>query len=138
MAPDVRTHVETLRVRYSDADAQGIVHHSNYFRWLEEARLGWLAAIGHPYAALTRRGLFMPVTTCSCRFLAPVRAEECVDVRLTLTAVSRARVAFKYAVRCGGRLAATAATAHAYVNAAGRPMRLTRGDPFWQTLGTAA
>ena len=127
-------HIENLRVRYSDTDAQGIVHHSNYFRWLEEARIGWLEAIGQPYGDLTERGIFLPLTTCSCTFQAPVYAGERVNVLLSLDEVSRARVGLTYRILCKAKQAATAATTHAYVDAAGRPLRLTRDDPFWLAI----
>ena len=131
---DACDHVETLRVRYSDTDAQGIVHHSNYFRWLEEARIGWLEAIGQPYGDLTERGIFLPLTTCSCTFQSPVYAGERVGVQLMLGTVSRARVDLTYRIMSGAQLAAIAATTHAYVDSAGRPMRLTRDDPFWLAI----
>jgi acyl-CoA thioester hydrolase len=131
---DAYDHVETLRVRYSDTDAQGIVHHSNYFRWLEEARIGWLDAIGQAYGDLTQRGIYLPLTTCSCTFQAPVHAGEQVDVHLSLDDVSRARVGLTYQIMRGDQLAATAATTHAYVDTTGRPLRLTRDDPFWLAI----
>ena len=131
---DTCDHIETLRVRYSDTDAQGIVHHSNYFRWLEEARIGWLDAIGQPYGDLTERGIYLPLTSCSCTFQAPVCAGEQVDVHLSLDEVSRARVGLTYRIVHNAKVAATAATTHAYVDATGRPLRLTRDDPFWLTI----
>ena len=131
---DAYDHVETLRVRYSDTDAQGIVHHSNYFRWLEEARIGWLDAIGQPYGDLTQRGIFLPLTTCRCAFQAPVYAGDQVDVHLSLGEVTRARVGLTYQILRGDQVLATAATAHAYVDASGRPLRLTRDDPFWLSI----
>ena len=131
---DACDHIETLRVRYSDTDAQGIVHHSNYFRWLEEARIGWLEAIGQPYGDLTTRGIYLPLTTCSCEFQAPVWAGERVEVHLNLDAVSRARVGLTYEILRGDQVAASAATTHAYVDASGRPLRLSRDDPFWLAI----
>lgn len=131
---DACDHIETLRVRYSDTDAQGIAHHSNYFRWLEEARIGWLEAIGQPYGDLTQRGIYLPLTTCSCLFQAPVYAGERVHVHLSLDEVSRARVGLTYQILCGAQVAATAATTHAYVDSAGRPLRLIREDPFWLAI----
>jgi len=134
---DACDHVETLRVRYSDTDAQGIVHHSNYFRWLEESRIGWLGAIGQPYGQLTERGIFLPLTACSCTFQAPVYAGERVDVHLNLVEVTRARVDLTYEILRGEQVTATAESTHAYVDAAGRPLRLKRDDPFWLALQEA-
>ena len=132
--PRPPAHVERLRVRYSDTDAQGIAHHSNYFRWLEEARIGWLAALGHDYAGLNRRGVFIPLTNCACGFAAPLSAGDIVDVRLWLDGATRVRASFVYEVVRGDQEVARAASAHAIVDAAGRPRRLARDDPFWCSL----
>ena len=134
---DACDHIEVLRARYSDTDAQGIVHHSNYFRWLEEARIGWLEAMGQPYGDLTIRGIYLPLTRCSCSFHTPVHAGEPVHVHLKLEDVTRARVGLTYEILCGAQVAATAATTHAYVDTTGRPMRLKRDDPFWLALQEA-
>ncbi len=127
-------HVERLRVRYSDTDAQGIAHHSNYFRWLEEARIGWLAALGHDYAGLNRRGVFIPLTSCACEFAAPLAAGDTVDVRLWLDGATRVRANFVYEVARGDLVVARGTSAHAIVDAGGRPRRLARNDPFWFSL----
>ena len=127
-------HVERLRVRYSDTDAEGIAHHSNYFRWLEEARIGWLEALACDYPSLNARGVFLPLTACTCRFLLPVRAGDALEVSLWLLGASRAQVRLTYAIRRSQDLIAIASTAHAFVAASGRPRRLPQDDPFWRRL----
>ncbi|MGA0878423.1 MAG: acyl-CoA thioesterase [Ilumatobacteraceae bacterium] len=49
---DPRTYgfAHTLRVRFAETDAMGIVHHSRYLPYLEEARVEYLRSLGHPYA----------------------------------------------------------------------------------------
>ena len=34
------------KVQYYETDQMGIVHHSNYIRWFEEARIDFLEKIG--------------------------------------------------------------------------------------------
>ena len=36
----------THRVQYYETDQMGIVHHSNYIRWFEEARIDWMRDCG--------------------------------------------------------------------------------------------
>ncbi len=132
-------HVEVVRVRYSDTDAQGIAHHSNFFRWLEEARLAWLRDIGHPYVELTSRGLYIPLTDCSCDFHAAVQPEDWLDVCLYVTEASRVRVGFFYeVVRRGSQKVATAITRHAYVDRAGCVICLGPDDPFFLAVCSEA
>ena len=131
-------YVEHLRVRYSDSDAQGVVHHSNFFRWLEESRIGLLRAIDCSYAALNDRGVFIPLTSCACWYPRPARPSDVVEVHLWVVAVSRASAAFVYAIRRGDETLAIAATEHAMVGPDGRVLRLDRNDPFWLALSRLA
>ncbi len=131
-------HRETLRVRYADTDAQGIAHHSAYFLWLEEARLGWLRAIGVAYADLTADGLFLSLVECTCRFVSPARGEELVTVLVWPEQVSRVRVRLRYEIRRDGTLLAVASTANAVVGEDGRARRLAADHPAWCRLQASA
>ena len=115
----------------------GVAHHSNYFRWLEEARLGFLRDGGWPYTEIEKRGIHMPVFDCACRFISAVRSEDVIEVRLWVAVVTRARIEFEYEVYAAGsdKLAASAGTSHAYVDDDGRPARLDAGSGLWQWLG---
>ena len=39
-------------VYYYETDRMQIVHHSNYIRWIEEARLDWMRQIGWDYKSI--------------------------------------------------------------------------------------
>ena len=49
------------KVQYYETDQMGVVHHSNYIRWFEEARAEWMEAVGLPYAQLEAEGIASPV-----------------------------------------------------------------------------
>ena len=54
------------KVQYYETDQMGVVHHSNYIRWFEEARAEWMEAVGRRYAQATERtGLAIP-SASSC------------------------------------------------------------------------
>lgn len=55
-------------VQYYETDRMGITHHSNYVRWMEEARIHFLDQIGWDYAKLEEMGLVSPVVSVSCRY----------------------------------------------------------------------
>lgn len=42
-------HTNIHKVRYYETDKMGIRHRSNYIRWMEEARIGFLEYIGYGY-----------------------------------------------------------------------------------------
>ena len=48
-------------VQYYETDKMGITHHSNYIRWMEEARVDFMSQIGWDYAKLEKQGVICPV-----------------------------------------------------------------------------
>lgn len=48
-------------VQYYETDKMGIAHHSNYIRWMEEARLDFFKNIGFSYLEFEKQGLVSPV-----------------------------------------------------------------------------
>ena len=47
------------RVQYYETDRMGITHHSNYIRWMEEARVAFLEEIGWGYDRLEAEGVVL-------------------------------------------------------------------------------
>ena len=127
-------HVERLRVRFSDTDAGGIAHHSNFFRWLEEARIGLLQAIGMSYREIEKSGVHFPVTECSAEFRRPIHSEDEIEIDLWVAASSRVRMNVSYRVRLVSAVAAVATTGHAFVSDTGEPIRITRDSALWRAL----
>ena len=56
-------------VQYYETDKMGITHHSNYIRWMEEARIDFLSKIGWSYAKLEEEGIIFPVVTVECKYM---------------------------------------------------------------------
>ena len=51
----------THKVHYYETDKMGIVHHSNYIKWLEEARVEMMREMGYSFKSLEEQGIFSPV-----------------------------------------------------------------------------
>ena len=62
------SHTYRHTVQYYETDKMGIAHHSNYIRWMEEARVDLLAGIGWSYDRLESLGVVSPVTAVECRY----------------------------------------------------------------------
>ena len=62
-----------FRVRYFETDAMGIVHHTAYITWFEEARSAFTRAIGYPYARMESEGLLLAVAEVRARYHSPAR-----------------------------------------------------------------
>lgn len=56
------------KINYYETDKMGIVHHSNYIRYLEEARIRWMEEIGIPFEVLEENGITIPVLGVECEY----------------------------------------------------------------------
>jgi acyl-CoA thioester hydrolase len=126
-----------LRTRFAETDAMGVVHHAAYLPYLEEARVEYLRAIGHPYDSV-RRGdagdaREFPVLEVSVHYRQPLHFDDEVDVSLRIGAVRGATFQIAYLLAVAGTVRATAVTVHGCVDGSGRPARL----PAWVHATTA-
>ncbi|MGN1021336.1 MAG: acyl-CoA thioesterase [Aristaeellaceae bacterium] len=124
------------QVQYYETDRMGITHHSNYIRWMEEARVDFLRQIGWGYDRLEEMGIVSPVTAVSCKYLASTTFAD--EVRITLSVESFNGVTLRLAydmVRGDGAQVLTGFTEHCFLNREGRFLRLRREFPdFNQAL----
>lgn len=125
------THELTIRVRYQETDAQGVVHHANYLTWLELGRVELLRAAGHSYRELEEQGIMLVVAEANLSYFLPARFDD--ELRLTTTVIEAkgARVVHEYELHRGSELLIKARTTVACVSKAGRVTRL----PAWLRLG---
>ncbi len=116
-----------VRVRFAETDAMGIVHHSRYLPYLEEARVEYLRHLGHPYTEMRAEGVDYAVLEVFVQYRQPLRFDDEVEVHLHLGAATRATFQMAYLLTVGGEVRATAVTVHGCVNSDGRPVRM----PAW-------
>ena len=112
------------RVPFYDTDAMGIVHHANYVRYLELARVCFLEQHDEPYARYVERGYHVVVTRVDIQLKRATRFQEWLKVTCWLERVRNATLAFGYQIHCGEALSALAGTEHGVVNLQGRPVRM--------------
>ena len=112
-----------LRVRFAETDAMGIVHHAAYLPYLEEARVEYLRAEGHPFDQLRGEGYELPVVQAAVRYMVPLRFDEEVTVHLLVTRAAGALFEIAYLLAVAGEVRAEAVTLHAVVGPEGRTLR---------------
>jgi acyl-CoA thioester hydrolase len=118
----------TLRARYAETDAQGVVHHSSYVVWFELGRVELLRAHGVSYRELEAQGIAIVVSDIQARYHAAARFDDLVQVQTTLALVRSRQVAFDYRLSLadGGTLLVTGRSTHIVVDkATGKPTRLS-------------
>jgi acyl-CoA thioester hydrolase len=117
-------HKFEVQVRYYETDAQGFVHHANYFKYLELARVEQLRAMGHDYAELERQGVMLVVSKVNCRFHRPSRFGDTLRIHIRTTRARGARIDHEYQVFRGNELLAEAESTIACIDRSGQVQRL--------------
>ena len=125
--PSAYSFSHCVRVRFSETDAMGIVHHSRYLPYLEEARVAYLRHIGHPYHETRAAGTDFAIIEVWLGYMQPLKFDDVVEVHLRLAELTRATFQMSYLLTVDGQMRAKAVTAHGAVNGDGRPVRL----PAW-------
>jgi acyl-CoA thioester hydrolase len=120
-----------IHVRYAETDQMGVVYHSNYFPWFEEARTGFFDTMGVSYANLEEQGLLFPLTECGCKYRYPARYADWVTVRARLSEFKGVQAVLTYQVlrKSDGKLLAEGFTKHAFVDREFHPVNLKRVRP---------
>ena len=118
------------RVQYYETDKMGITHHSNYIRWMEEARVDFLAKAGWDYGRLEEMGIISAVVNVTCDYKRPTAFSDDVTIRASIVEFRGFSLKFAYEMTgVDGVTVCTGTTSHAFLNADGRPVNLKRTNP---------
>lgn len=108
----------------------GITHHSNYVRWMEEARIDFLSQIGWNYAKLEKEGVISPVVEASCRYKKSTTFADEVFITVSVKEFKGIKLVLAYDMKdADGKTVATAQSEHCFVNAQGKLIRLAKEFP---------
>ena len=116
-----------LRVRFSETDAQGVVHNAVYLVWFEIARIAYLGLYPGGYRGLVEQGVDATTTEAHVSYRAGCRFDDALRIHVRASDLRGARFRFDYAIERDGELVAEGWTAHACVDA--RTLRPTRMPP---------
>lgn len=117
--------------QYHETDKMGVVHHSNYIKWFEEARVFWLEGLDLNYAGLESKGIYSPVTEVSVKYLRPVRFDDTVEIEVSVKVYTGVRLEVAYEIRGtdGGELRCVGGSKHCFVDKTGKVLNLKRSHP---------
>jgi acyl-CoA thioester hydrolase len=124
-----------VRVRYAETDQMGVVHHANYFVWMEMGRVELCRQMGVRYRNMEQDGVLLTVAEVNCRYLAPARYDDEVVIRTVITQVSSRLVRFGYELtgQDSGQKLATGTTTHVFCCRSLRPRKLP--VKYWPVFG---
>lgn len=119
------------RAQYYETDQMGVIHHSNYIRWLESARIWWMRQMGIDYGGMEKNGIVSPVTAVSCRYKSMVHFDDTVLITIKIEKYSGVRLCLSYCVtdKESGELRLTGSSEHCFVDRSGRLVSLKKVYP---------
>lgn len=119
------------KVNYHETDKMGITHHSNYIKYLEEARIHFLDQLGYGYARLERDGIVSPVVGVDCQYKHATTFDDVLRVSVRVLDFSGVKLIFAYTIteEKSGQVVLTGRTQHCFTNAQGRPIILKKQFP---------
>ena len=106
----------TRRVEFYETDMAGIMHFSNFFRYMEFAEVEFLRAKGLSVAWLETNGerIGFPRVSAACDYRRPVRFEDVVEIAVKIARVGRKSVTYEFDFSCRGEEVARGKVTAAY------------------------
>ena len=136
------SHVDAFKIRpyehhtkYYETDQMGIIHHSNYIRWMEEARMDLMDQIGLSYKQMEAMEIISPVLSVSCEYHSMVHFDDVVVIETKLTKYNGIKMELEYRMtdKETGELRTTGKSSHCFLNRSGTPISLKRSYPELDT-----
>jgi len=116
-------HVERIDVRWGDMDAMGHVNNTVYFRYMEQARIGWFESLLPRGDAWSTIGIV--IVNASCNFKKPINYPGNVEVKVFAGAPGGSSVPTYYELSIEGQLYADGAATVVFVDAQKqKPLRI--------------
>ena len=119
------------KINYYETDKMGIVHHSNYIRFLEEARCYWLRNIEMPFSTLEENGVTIPVLGVKCEYKHHVTFEDIITIQPFVKEYNGVRMTIGYNVlnKNTGKTVIIAETKHCFTSINLKPINLKKYAP---------
>lgn len=121
------------QAQYYETDQMGIIHHSNYIRWFESARIWYMKQIGVDYAEMEKSGIISPVLEVNCVYKSMVRFGDVVEILPKVERYNGVKLELSYQIRDkeSGEVRTIGRSGHCFLNQEGRPVSLKKASPVF-------
>ena len=121
-------HIFERKINYYETDKMGVVHHSNYIRFFEEARCQFLEESGLPYDMLEDKGIMSPVLGFSCQYKQHVTFGDTIEIHTKITNFTGVKFTVGYEVynKNTGALCVTGESNHCFTDSNLRPLNMKK------------
>ena len=118
-------------VQYYETDQMGVVHHSNYIRWFEEARTQLFEELGLGYKGMEEMGIISPVVGLTAKYKTMAKYCDTVVIRAEITRYTGVRFDIKYTVfdKETEQVRCTGTSEHCFINREGKVISMQKEKP---------
>ena len=92
------SYTYTRKINYYETDKMGVVHHSNYIRFLEEARSRWLEELNISMEILEKEGYTIPTLEVNCKYKYHVTSGDTIIIKPKIKEYNGVRMTVNYDV----------------------------------------
>lgn len=126
----------TRKVQYYETDQMGIVHHSNYIRWFEEARMDYMEQMGLGYDEMEKEGILSPVLSVEADYLRMVHFGDTVTIDSYISEYNGIKLTIVYEITDNktGMVHCRGLSKHCFINQEGRPVALKHACPKFHEM----
>ena len=122
------------KVQYYETDRMGITHHSNYIRWMEEARADFLEKKGWPYERIEEEGIISPVISIDCRYKKPTTFADDVDIEVSVLEFNGVKLKIGYLMKAQDEIVCEGESMHCFLSKEGKPVKLSKVLPDFHDM----
>jgi acyl-CoA thioester hydrolase len=114
----------------------GITHHSNYIRWMEEARADYLKSLGYGLRRLEADGITSPVVSVECRYKHTTTFDDEIKIEVAIEKYNSVKLELSYIMTelVTGTVVLTAKSAHCFIDEKGKPIIVKRLFPAFDEI----
>lgn len=123
-SPSLLRYTHQFRVGYHETDGQRRVHHSNYLKYFEDARVEMLREGGIRYREIEDSGRLLVVTEMNVQYFSAAEFDDWLRVDVAVTQIRKVRLNHHYRVFRDDTLIASADSTIACVGPDGKPKKL--------------
>ncbi len=117
------------QVHYYETDKMGITHHSNYVRYMEEARVDYLNQLGTPFDVIESHGISSPVIAIECSYKKSTTFPDTISVLVRPLKLTSFKLTFGYEMKVNDELVFKGSSSHCFLNTQGKPVPLDKDFP---------
>lgn len=132
---NIKIELYEHHTKYHETDQQGIIHHSNYIKWMEDARMNLMEQIGLSYRQMEKMEINSPIVSLSIEYRSDIKFDDVVviDTKLISYDGYSMEVAYRMYDKETGEDRAIAKSKHCFMNKSGNKISLKRKYPELDT-----